>query len=215
MSAIGCNQPGQEAGKSASNQSPQIQREQCITAKAVVSYYLPEGRTYLTDQDHLFCPDTGVMQIRSREPQGVFVWTWAGRQLSENNPSQAADAYWEPAQIAAVCTGFFYGGGFFPSSDLKAGQMIRLEGQRYIPIQGDLQEDPIQIIMYRNQDTQQIDRILVEDKNKKKIWMAMLYNWSFYGINGNLIPRKMDIFDITDGVSSKKLIIQLDYKQVL
>jgi len=45
--------------------------------------------------------------------------------------------------------------------------------------------------------------------------MCNLYNWSFYGPKGMLIPRKIDIFDITDGISSKKMIIQVDYKHVL
>jgi hypothetical protein len=98
---MGCNLPRQGAEKSTPDQSPQIQTERCITAKAVVSYYLPEGRTYLTDQEHIFCPDTTVMQIRSREPQGLFVWTWADQQLSRNNPSGPSDAYWEAAQAAA------------------------------------------------------------------------------------------------------------------
>ena len=61
-------------------------RDNCIPAKAVVTYYLPKERIYLTAQEHLFCPDAKGLQIHSREPQGTFTWKWSSGQYNITNP---------------------------------------------------------------------------------------------------------------------------------
>lgn len=193
---------------------PEATSDSCISAKAVVTYFLPEGRTYLTDQEHLFCPGSKALQISSYEPQGVFHWAWSGQQYTRSNPSTPSNAYWEQGQIAAVYAGFLYGGGFLPAGNLSVGEPMSLEGQRYIPLSMDTPGELLKVVLYQNQETNKIDRILVEDKAQKQIQMATLYNWSFYSPKKLLIPRKIDIFDIADGVSSKRLIIQIYYRQV-
>lgn len=187
----------------------------CIAAQAVVSYFLPKERTYLTDQQHLFCPDSKSLLIHSREPEGTFTWTLTGGQYS-HSPSRAGSqtAYWEEPQLLAVYAGFLYGSGLLSADNLAAGSPVNLEGQRYIPMAIEIPGNGIQAYLYRNQDTQAIDRILVHHPSDKPAWMAKCYNWSYYSPKGLLIPRKIDIFDITDGLASKRLIIQIDYKKV-
>ena len=52
-----------ETTHSSSDESKSIDLEDCILTRAVVTYYLSEGRTYLTDQQHIFCPEEESLQI--------------------------------------------------------------------------------------------------------------------------------------------------------
>lgn len=190
--------------------------DQCITVHAVVTYYLPGKRTYLTDQRHIFCPNLKSLQIRSAEPAGTFVWSWTEGHYSRTGPKdRTGEAWWDRPQVLAVYAGFLYGGGFLAANNLPAEEMITLEGQRYEPMVFAIPDKSIQIHLYRNQDSKLIDRVIIHDTAKQQKWMAVCYNWSYYTPKNLLIPRKLDIYDITDGIFSKNLLLQVDYKKVL
>lgn len=187
----------------------------CIQAQAVVTYFLSGDQPYLTDQQHTFCPDSKSLFIQSHEPRGFFTWKWTGGEYSRTPTStHPADAYWHRPQILAVYAGFLYGGGFLPADALPAEAPTSLEGQRYTPLVLTISGKEIHAYLYRNLDTHTIDRILVEDPAGGQVFMAKCYNWSYYSPKKLMIPRKIDIFDITNGLASKKMIIEVDYKMV-
>ena len=206
------------SGESAAKPSEKGQQtfsENCIHAHAVVTYYLNSGRTYLTEQQHTFCPESKSLQIRAHEPQGTFTWNWTEQHYSTTTPSGLADdAYWDPPQILAVYAGFLYGGEFLSANALPEQAPLKLEGQRYIPLVLAIPSEDMNVLLYRNQNTQKIDVVQVQDRTKNQVWLGKFYNWSYYSPKGLLIPRTIDIFDISEGISSKKLMIRVDYKQV-
>jgi len=185
----------------------------CIAAEAVVHYYLENERHYFTQQRHDFCPDQKKMVIRSQEPQGLFRWNLQNGQYSASSgaPEQpgASDAYWNSALVGAFCCLMLYGGEFLSPGGSADSEPIKIEGQLYLEMKSPMKS----LKLYRNQTHGKIDLVLVTDNNGTK-WMAKSYNWSYYAPTGKMIPRKIDFFDISDGISSKKLKIRTDYAAV-
>jgi len=187
-----------------------------IIAQAVTLFYLPSGKIYYTKQEHRFCPSQKTLVISATEPEGKILWKWAdGNFIRQTSVQQRFTAEWQADSFYALFAGFLYGGGFLSTDTLAASEPVNLEGQAYIPIKLPIKTANFDAFLYKNRKTGLIDRVGVYSKTDKKAQMAILYNWSLLGQNNRIVPRKIDIFDITDGIVSKKLMIQIDYKHIL
>lgn len=188
----------------------------CIPAQAVVHYYLADERHYFTQQQHAFCPDRKALIITSEEPQGRFQWTLQDGQYSAsaNAPEKPgpSDAYWNPALVGAAYCLMLYGGEFLMPTDSTTSEPVKIEGQYYLEINPQIRAmDSLRL--YRNQTNGKTDLVLVTD-NDGTNWMVKSYNWTYYAPTGKLIPRKLDFFDVSRGIASKKLTIRTDYAVV-
>ncbi len=215
VTLAGCGTQTTDTPTKQPTSSEQIDPANCIAAQAVVSCFLEGGRTYITAQQHLFCPEAKSLQIHSKEPQGSFTWKLTAQQFSRMSSGvQSNPAGWDLPRMLTVYAGFLYGGGFVSTDSLADGGIVTLDGQRYLQLAMPVSDNAIHAQLYRDLDTNRIDRIVIEDKKQGQSWLGVCYNWSYYSPKKLWIPRKIDIYDITDGVASKRLILQTEYKKV-
>ncbi len=185
-----------------------------LTAPSVTIFSLPSGKTYFTEQEHRFCPSSKSLEIFSEEPNAEMYWKWDKNGFSRSSSPQNPLGDWNAESILAVYAGVLYGSGLLPAQPLIEETMVSLEGQAYLPIPLDLKSSGLKTVLYRNQKTGIIDRVMIQNVSNKTALMAILYNWKLSGRDNILVPRNIDIFDISGGVFAKKLIIQIDYKLV-
>jgi len=211
----GCSAPVDRSNPPSPEQTP-LKCTDPITAQAVTLFYLPSGKIYYTKQEHRFCPSLNTLEISAAEPEGKILWKWAdGSFIRQTSVQQRFTAEWQADSLYALLAGFLYGSGFLSTDTLAVSEPVSLEGQAYIPIKLPIKTENIDAFLYKNRKTGLIDRVGVYSKTDKKAQMAILYNWSLLGRNNRIVPRKIDIFDITEGIVSKKLMIQVDYKHIL
>lgn len=187
----------------------------CVDAQTVVHYFLAGQRHYFTEQQHIFCPDQKSLLIASHEPQGRFEWLLQGGRYSAGKAPEKpdpADAYWNRALVSASYYLMTVGGEFLPAPDATNPDPVKIEGQYYLELNPKA-PGLSSLRLYRNQANGKVDLVQVEDKNGQ-LWMAKSYNWNYYAPTGKLIPRKIDFFDISKGISSKELKIRIDYSNV-
>lgn len=209
--SVGCTDP---SARQADATSPVI-TDNCIPAQAVVHYFLEKERHYFTQQEHVFCPDQKSLMVVSHEPQGRFVWTLGANQYSASNAPEEpgpTDAYWNRALLGASYCLLTYGGEFLTAGEPVSQEPVRIEGQHYLEIDPEV-SGLASLRLYRNQTSGKIDLVQVEDKSGT-LWMAKSYNWNYYPPTGKLIPRKIDFFDVSNGIPSKVLKIRTDYTNV-
>lgn len=185
-----------------------------LTAHSVTIFSLPSGKSYFTEQEHRFCPLSKSLEIFSEEPNAEMYWKWDKNGFSRSSSPQNPFGDWNAESILAVYAGVLYGSGLLPAQTLVEETIVPLEGQAYLPIPLDLKSSSLKTVLYRNQKTGIIDRVMIQNVSNKTAVMAILYNWKLHGRNNTLIPRKIDIFDVTSGIFAKKLIIQINYKLV-
>ncbi|MEJ5259464.1 MAG: hypothetical protein WHS88_04655 [Anaerohalosphaeraceae bacterium] len=185
-----------------------------LKAQAVTVFYLPTGKPYLTEQEHKICPSAKSLEIVSEEPHAKMYWKWDKNGFSRSSSPQNPLGEWNAESILAVYAGVLYGSGLLPVEGFTEGSTVSLEGQAYLPIPMDLKSPGLKTVFYRNQKTGLIDRVMIQNVPNQTAVMAILYNWKLSGRGKTLIPRNIDIFDITSGLFAKNLLIQIDYKLV-
>ncbi|HOQ04044.1 MAG TPA: hypothetical protein PKY88_02370 [Anaerohalosphaeraceae bacterium] len=189
--------------------------EDLLKAHAVTAFYLPAGKTYYTEQEHHFCPSLQILEISAQEPEGTVQWKWekGAFSCSAGDP-KTWRGEWRPESLLALFSGFLYGSGLLSVSPEPEQTPVNLEGQVYTAIPFLTDSDGLEATLFKNQKTGIIERVRVHNKKDNKTLMAILYNWRLLGKREILIPRKIDIFDITNGISSKILLIQIEYKEI-
>lgn len=189
--------------------------EGLVKAHAVTAFYLPVGKTYYTEQEHRFCPSLQLLEISAEEPEGTIQWKWEKGTFRRSGPEKKPlSSEWRPESALSVFSGFLYGSNLLPVSPEPEQAPVNLEGQVYTAISLLTTPSDLEAVLYKNQKTDIIDRVIVHNKKDNKTLMAILYNWHLLGYGETVIPRKIDIFDITNGISSKNLLIQIEYKEI-
>ncbi|HOK66497.1 MAG TPA: hypothetical protein PK054_03540 [Anaerohalosphaeraceae bacterium] len=212
LALAGCTLTNRNSFSPAENKT--LPCKDLLKAHAVTAFYLSAGKTYYTEQEHRFCPSLQILEISAEEPEGTVQWKW--EKGTFNRPAggeKTLSGEWQPESALAVFSGFLYGSGLLSVNLPPEQPTANLEGQVYtaIPL---LASEGFEATLYKNQKTGIIDRVNIHNKKDNKTLMAILYNWRLLGKREILIPRKIDIFDITNGVSSKKLLIQIEYKEI-
>ena len=76
-------------------------------------------------------------------------------------------------------------------------------------------KDDLQVTLLKNRETNRIELVQLQDAASETLWLVQSYNLRYSKELDTLVPMKIDVFDIRDGIASKKLIIQFDYKSIL
>ena len=202
-------------------QTQMISIKPSIKADCVVSYIRKDIAPYITQQQLGFDPVAGYLEIIAQEPTGLYHFTLTKGKFTSTKKSSLflSDL---PAsfvnQDLATCIfySFLAGSGILDTDSFASSEnTIKLEGQWYKPIRTPWPNESVQVTLLKNLNTNRIDRVEFNNQTSDVRWAAIAYNYRHNNDLNSLVPRKIDIFDIQDGLASKKLIIQFDYKSVL
>ena len=212
VSLAGCGRSGERQADATERTCP----EGIIKTHCVVSYQ--QGNTpYWTDQQQVFCPSSVLFKAWGTEPEGTWQCTLDPEQYITSGLGGAYMKTLPAGLMNAVLAELLYysftaGAGFEPSG-MTTGEPVRIEGQRYEVFQNQKTESGKTFTLYKNADTGQFELVKVSDAQGVS-WMARSYNPRYNDRFKRMIPRKIDIFDIQQGISAKKLLIQFDYIDV-
>lgn len=191
-------------------------RGDCIETRSVVAYQ-QENSPYWTDQQQRFCPSSVLLEAWGTEPEGAYNAAFNNGQFSktglEGAYMKALPAGLMNAALAELVYYSFTTGAGFEPAGLTAMAPARIEGQRYDVFQVAKPGAGRRVTLYKNADTGLFELVqLTEEKGCN--WMARSYNPRYQDRLQKMVPRKIDIFDIQQGISAKKMLIQFDYIDV-
>lgn len=209
---VGCERTGQIS----SDASRRTCLEGFIKTRCVVSYQ--QGDTpYWTDQQQHFCPTVVVFEAWGTEPEGTWrtifeKGTFTAKGL-EGVYTKSLPAGLMSALLAELVYYSFTAGAGFEPTGMIPSEPVRIEGQRYEVFQAPKSVSGKSLTLFKNADTGFMELAQISD-SKGIQWMARSYNARYNERFKRMIPRMIDIFDIQQGISAKKLLIQFDYIDV-
>jgi len=191
-----------------------------IERNCVVTFYMPDGSYYLTEQTHEVFPWSNSIQVSSKEPQGSYAWQycngrfktlegcdWSNCLPAELDPNSFAKALMD---ITTSPARFFDGQLIFSNEP----RPIRLEGQFYFAIsQISVQTGrEVRGFFYQNRDSGLIDITAFGPDNLDELISVRGYNYGKADDSGILVPNKIEIFKSgIDGIFQKR-IVEIEYK---
>ncbi|MCE5187216.1 MAG: hypothetical protein LLF76_13930 [Planctomycetaceae bacterium] len=210
LSLVGCRQ-GQPASEIPIAQT-------VLTAECIASYYKVDSSAYITEQTHQFTPESGQLSITANEPSGRFHYILQQEQFTAAETgktlSDLPQSFFNQALATAVFYGVSAGGSLLDTSAMSSEEPAKIEGQWYVPIKPEWPNNSLSVTLLRNQDSQQIELVRVSEPGSGVQYMARSYNFRYNSDLGTRIPRTIDIYDVANGLASKRLIVKFDYKDV-
>jgi len=185
-----------------------------VSARCIARYFTESGSFYMTEQTHRFCPQSLSLEIQSSEPRGKLVCRMNGQNFQWSGVNTSEKDTWPPLCradiLAAVFYGFTAGGGLLNIKE-QGAEPVKLEGRWYVPIAMKGAGPDLEITAMRNLSSGLIDTVKTENRTGGAALLAVSSQpWYVERLNKSL-PKKIDIFDISSGVWSKRLILQVGY----
>lgn len=189
-----------------------------IIADCVVSYFQIDSAPYITQQQHAFDPSSRSLKITAVEPAGTFTFALtndqfvAAKQLTPYLSGLPASFVNQPL-ATAVFYSFSAGAGILDTTQWTTAEAVKIEGKWYNPIQIPTQNGT-DVTLYWSAAQERVELVKIADQATQSLWLLQSYNLIYSKEADTLIPRKIDVFDIENGLASKRLLIQVDYKSI-
>lgn len=205
--ASGCSMSGNNAPATSSFCS-----ETQITGTCLVRSYKDNAAVYVTQQQHFFCPASLNLEIISNEPQGKRVWHLNKSifYVSDNGSQLDKAGLYSKNMMEAILFGMASSTELLSGLQMTSGEPVKVEGQWYIPYQFSNQNTKIEL--FRNNSNRRYDLATIRDG--QAYLQVHSYNYWYEKNIKRQIPRTIDIFDISKGVASKILVMQVDYLSI-
>lgn len=205
-------------GATGCNTTPKTAQKKLISCSGVqvvgnclVRSYQDDGTVYVTENRHSYCPDSLRLEILSDEPQGRKSWLLdQGNFSSSIKPNQDKKGLFNKEIMQALLFGMSSSTETLSGEKMTAPDPVKVEGKWY-----DLSKYTINgttIELFQNKFNKRYELVTV--KNNDIYLQAYSYNLWYDKNLGRPIPRTVDIFDISRGFASKKLIMQVQYQYV-
>lgn len=204
-----------------STQTELIQEEdagQVIKADCITHYYKSNGSAYITRQQHQFNSAQSFFRSTSSEPIGNVecilsegLFTISGN-TSESLPDLPHEQ-WNEQLATSVYYSFCAGAGLLDLSSMKPEEKVKIEGRWYQPLVPN-RPGKIKVTLFKSLDTEVVELVRSENSAEEFMWLLRSYNYRYSKELENKIPRTIDVFDISQGVASKALMIRFDYKDI-
>jgi len=191
---------------------PEVAEKQTFLKMTSHVNFYRENSIYVTDHEHLFSPTSNSLQISSREPSGRFVWLLQNEHYSVRNltSDKIHEDLYNKAYLQAIYYGMMASGQMLTDDQVTEEETVRIEGQWYTPYLLNKQDAKIRLM--KNKSNNRFEQVILQKDNQ--IYQILYYNLRFdKDLNINL-PRTIDIFDATDGLSAKKLLVKIHYNSV-
>jgi hypothetical protein len=188
----------------------------------VVTFYLPDGSYYLTEQLYEIYPWSNSIQISAIEPQGSFVWQLSQSQFTALRSDKQLKTL--PVDIAPryFAEGIRYittapARLFDNSSDFTRDfNPVKIEGRWYYPIEHTAGEGSSidsylsKLVLYQNKDTFLVELVWFAT-TKGKYFMVRGYDYRQLNEGGVGFPAKIEIFESDEKAAVKKRLIKVDF----
>ena len=204
-----------------------------ITADCIVSYFRQGQSPYITQQQYSFNTDTGTLKVSANEPSGSYTFTLKKDQFTQSGPlsgflSELPARFVSRDLALAVYYSFSAGADLIETDALETADNQKLEGRLYQPIKTPWPSDQTRVILLKDLGTGRIDTVGLaqydvtapaEINMEASLpvttrWLIKSYNLRYSKDLDRLLPRKIDLFDIQNGIASKKLMVQIELKDI-
>ncbi|MBN2512051.1 MAG: hypothetical protein JXB18_03840 [Sedimentisphaerales bacterium] len=164
---------------------------------------------YVTEQEHLFNPASKSLQISSKEPSGRFIWSLQDDHYTVNNLNSAKtkDNLYNKTFLQAIYYGMLSSAQLITDEQVNEEETVRIEGKWYIPYLLNKQDAKIRLM--KNKANDRFEQIILQKEDQ--IYQVICYNLRFDKDLDKNLPRTIDVFDATNGLSSKHLLMKVQY----
>ncbi len=219
-------------GNTTQTSQPTITADSAITTDCIVSYFRQGKAPYITSQQYQFDPTDETLLVTANEPASDYTFTLTKKGFTQSKDlteflSALPAGFVNQPLAEAIYFGFLAASNVLDTDSLVSGENMKLEGQWFQPLQADWPQADTRIILMKNTSTNRIDTVGITQFDSASItenneesapiktrWLVKGYNFRYNEDLGTLVPRKIDIFDIQNGIASKELIIQIEYRTV-
>ena len=181
--------------------------------ECVVTFFGPDGTSYLTEQSYKVYPWSKSLEISATEPQGAFAWRLSKGQFEV---LQGADRVKDmPMPVASRCfaeaiLGIITG----PASLLedsaefaREDTAVKIRGQWYHPIN---RKASTEAVFYQDRDNSVVDMIRFACKAGNKSLTVRGYDYKKVEKGGPAVPTKIEIFSGSGGADAQDRIVKID-----
>jgi len=204
---------------------------------SVVTFYLPDGSFYLTEQHHVVYPWSNSIQISAREPKGRFVWQLSKGKfdvLQDSGQSDALPVVIGSSHFAEMILSVITIPARFLDESVeftKETTGLKIQGQWYYPITrrsrlvvgAELEPEPARplskAVFYQDRDSSLVDMILFDYMMSGDDFLAVRgYDYtevvrmdSQGEKDGVRVPVRIEIFRTDTRGSLHKRLVKIDY----
>lgn len=194
--------------------------KEAIQTDCIASYFKVNASPYITQQQHRFSPSTGRLHVTADEPTGRYECVLQQGQFTVVSGSTGVTAdlpesFFNKALATLVFYSMCAGGSLLDTSEMTAGEPIKVLGQWYIPLTPAWPKNQLTVTLFQNQDCSRIEWVKVSDSANGLEWMALNYNLRYNAELARKLPRTIEVYDVRDGIASKKSIVRFEYKDIL
>jgi len=189
--------------------------EDCIETRCVTAYHR-DAAPYWTTQNQRFCPSSASLEVWGTEPESAYRVVYTKGQFSKSGldgaAAKALPAEFFNAPLAELTYYSFTAGAGVQLAGMNAVEPAHIEGQRYeaFEVTGEAGHT---VTLYRNAETGLHEWARVAD-GKGLDWMAHSFNPRYHPRLARMVPRKIDVFDVRQGIAAKKLLVEFGYIDV-
>lgn len=182
-----------------------------IVGKCLVRSYQEDGAVYVTENQHLYYPDSLRFEVISDEPQGRKTWLLShGSFTSSVKANTDKKGLYSKEIMQALLFSMSSSTEMLSGVKLSSPEQVKVEGKWYDLYKYVINNTTIEL--FQNKFTKRYELVTV--KNSDIYLQAYSYNLWYDKNLGRQVPRTIDVFDISNGFASKKLIIQVQYVHV-
>jgi hypothetical protein len=152
------------------------------------------------------------LQIISNEPQGKRVWHLdkGDFHVSDSGTIQDKECLYNKNLMEAILFGMASSAELLPNTQLTSGESVKVEGKWYILHQ--VSNKNTQIELLQNKFNKRYELVTIKDD--QTCLQVHSYNYWYEKKLKKQIPRTIDVFDISKGMASKILIMQVEYLSI-
>lgn len=199
-----------------------------IVADCVVTFYAPDGGTYLSEQQHTIYPQSQTLEISGNEPEGRFKWRLSGGDFRVVAGAAKLDELggriYKRNIAKLILTSVAVGSGM--SAELEVSSepaklhgrwhnMIEVgPGTTYAKTLKSIEVPWAKLTLYADGSSGVIDRVVIEDLASGEALMAHSYNFRWLDRIGRSIPTKIDIFKIDTEQTEQQRLLSIAYHTV-
>lgn len=207
-----------------------------IFADCTARYFKADKTTYITRQTHQFDTGENFFALTAKEPTGPVHYSLFSGRFNTTAPrgqelSDIPREFCTPMLANGIFYSFCAGSELLDTSQMLTSENVKLEGRWYQPFTAvSLGNTGFLITLYKALDTGRIELVELSESEMERVeagplthaskdkiqnvWLFRSYNLRYSRQLERKLPRAIDVFDIREGLASKKFVAQFQYEDI-